>query len=62
MSSQMLYLIPIVFNNLTGKNFGGQEYKNYLKMMFHDFPKLSYGEIELWEDGKMTTKGDVKKY
>ena len=54
----------IIFNNLTGVNFSKEErrqYKNYLSMMFHDFPKLTYGEIELWEDGKLIDKGNINK-
>ena len=54
----------IIFNNLTGVNFSKDErkqYKNYLTMMFHDFPKLTYGEIELWEDGKFKQKGNINK-
>lgn len=54
----------IIFNNLTGVNFSGNEYfsgnyKNYLSMMFHDFPELTYGEIELWEDGELKEKGNI---
>lgn len=51
----------IIFNNLTGIN-GFDHYREYIQMMFHDFPKLTYGEIELWEDGKMITKGEIKKH
>lgn len=51
----------IIFNNLTGINIQGEEYKNYLAMMFHDFPRLAYGEIELWENGKLIDKGTIKK-
>ena len=54
----------IIFNNLTGRNFKGESHKNYLNylaMMFHDFPRLTYGEIELWEDGKLIEKETIKK-
>lgn len=54
----------IIFRHLTGETFGREDqrqYKNYLAMMFHDFPKLTYGEIELWEDGKLIDKGNIKK-
>ncbi len=51
----------IIFGNLTGANISGESYKNYLTMMFHDFPKLTYGEIELWEDGKFKRKGNINK-
>lgn len=51
----------IIFNNLTGVNFSGKEYKDYLAMMFHDFPELTYGEIELWEDGELKEKRNIKQ-
>ena len=54
----------IIFNHLTGVSFSSEEqrqYKAYLAMMFHDFPKLSYGEIELWEDGELKRKGNINK-
>ena len=51
----------IIFNNLTGINIQGDEYKKYRAMMFHDFPRLTYGEIELWENGKLIDKGTIKK-
>lgn len=51
----------IIFGNLTGTNITGKEYKNYLTMMFYDFPELTYGEIELWEDGKFKQKGNINK-
>ena len=60
MTSPCLYLCGIVFNNLTGDYIKGQERKQYLKMMFHDFPRLTYGEIELWEDGECKCKGNIK--
>lgn len=51
----------IIFRNLTGVNLAGREYRNYLAMMLHDFPRLTYGGIELWEDGKLISKGTIKK-
>lgn len=51
----------IIFGNLTGVNITGKEYKNYLAMMFHDFPKMTYGVIELWEDGNLKLKGNISK-
>lgn len=53
----------IIFNLLTEKNqhLGSDAYESYLSMMFHDFPGLTYGEIELWEDGKFKQKGNINK-
>ena len=51
----------MIFRNLTGLN-GIDHQREYLQMMFYDFPSLTYGEIELWEDGNMIDKGEIKKY
>lgn len=51
----------MIFRHLTGLNFGGEEYKQYVKMMLREFPKLTYGEIELWEDGECKCKGNIKQ-
>ena len=54
----------IIFNNLTGVNFSKDErkqYKDYLSGMFRDFTGLTYGEVELWEDGKFKQKGNISK-
>lgn len=51
----------IIFNNLTGVNIQDKrEQQAYLAIMFRNFP-LTYGEIELWEDGKLIDKGNIKK-
>ena len=51
----------IIFGNLTGLNFGGEEYRQYVKMMLGEFSALNYGEIELWEDDVCKCKGKVKQ-
>ena len=54
----------IIFHNLIGDNFNKEEqkqYKAYIRGMFHDFPKLTYGEIELWEDGVCKVKSNINK-
>lgn len=59
LSSPENYTCTIIFRNLTGLNFKGEEYKKYLRGMFWSFPKLKHGEIELWEDDKLISKGIV---
>jgi predicted ester cyclase len=61
MSSPENTSCSIIFGNLTGRNIKGEEYRKYLKMMFHDFPNLTYGEIELWEDGEQKLKWKINK-
>jgi len=50
----------IIFNNLTGKNCQGKEYSDYLKGMFHDFPNLREGKIELRDDDTLLETGEIK--
>ena len=59
LSSPDNYSCGMIFRNLTGLNFNGEEYKKYLQTMFWDFPELKHGEIELWEDDKLISKGIV---
>ena len=59
MSSPENRSCSMIFGNLTGLN-GIDHHREYLQMMFHDFPGLTYGEIELWEDGNMIDKGEIK--
>lgn len=58
-SSPENYTCTIIFRNLTGLNFKGEEYKKYLLTMFRELPELKHGEIELWENGKLKSKGIV---
>jgi len=51
----------MIFRNLTGLNFGGEEYRRYVRMMLREFSALTYGEIELWEDGVCKSKGNIKQ-
>ena len=51
----------MIFRNLTGLNFGGEEYRRYVRMMLREFSALNYGEIELWEGGKCKCRGNVKQ-
>ena len=42
--------VPMIFNNLSGKNFLGGKYREYLKIVRREFD-VSAGTIELYRDG-----------
>lgn len=53
--------LGVIFNNLTGKNFTtNKEYQWYIKsrLAVSDF---TYGEIELWINDKLVSKGEISK-
>ena len=50
--------IPMIFRNITGKNFTGQDYLNYIEhWIFHGF---ELGLVELWCDGRLVERGEIK--
>lgn len=54
-------LIESIFNNLTGKNFTtNTEYQRYLKNSMSSLG-CTYGEIELWINDKLVSKGEISK-
>lgn len=51
--------IPMIFRNITGKNFIGEEYRNYVKHWL--FPVgFELGSVELWCDGQLVECGEIK--
>ena len=44
--------IPMFFNNLTGKNFSGKEYEDYIRCVALADMGFSPGVIELCRNGK----------
>ena len=52
--------LQVIFNNLSGRNFGGKEYKNYINMMMREFPTLEKGKIQLCENGKVVNRAEIK--
>lgn len=55
--------IPVIFNNLIGKNsLTNEDYQAYLKYMAIPMMGFQYGEIELWEDGKVERSGHITRF
>ena len=55
--------IPMIFNNLTGKNHETDtEYQAYIKYTAISMMGFHYGQIERVEDGKVVETGQISKY
>ena len=52
--------IPVIFNNLTAKNFTGKEYKDYITCVAIPDMGFTYGKIEYYSDGNLVTTGEIK--
>lgn len=50
--------IPMIFNNLSGRNFSGSKYKDYLATVSKEFG-VSAGMIELYRDGVLTETATI---
>lgn len=50
--------IRVIFNNLTGVNFKGTEYLDYLEGVLPQMG-LEYGKVELYRDGIFVKSGTV---
>lgn len=51
--------IPMIFRNITGKNFTGKEYRDYIECwIFHQ--GFEPGSVELWCDGRFVERGEIR--
>ena len=48
--------IPMIFRNITGKNFTGEEYRNYIELS----RGFELGPVELWCDGRFIERGEIR--
>lgn len=51
-------IIRVIFNNLTGVNFKGSEYRDYLDCVLPQMG-LKYGNVELYRDGILVKTGII---
>lgn len=51
--------IPVIFNNLIGRNFSGKEYSNYIRYIAVGSMGFSPGHIERCRDGEVINKGTI---
>lgn len=52
--------LKVIFNNLTRKNFQGQEYQNFLKNVAFRVG-FKYGEVQFYRNGQLIEIGTIKK-
>lgn len=53
--------IPMVFRNLSGRNFSGKEYRNYLRHVAYDDMGFVPGTITLWRGGRLVAETELEK-
>lgn len=53
--------IPMIFRNISGKNFSGKEYRNYLKHVAYDDMGFVPGTITLWRGGRLVAEARLEK-
>lgn len=53
------HAIPMIFNNLSGKNFSGKEYRDYVRNIAFGEMGFRPGTIELYCDGKKVRTGTL---
>lgn len=53
--------IPMIFRNLSGRNFSGKEYRNYLKHVAYNDMGFVPGTITLWHGGRLVAEAKLEK-
>lgn len=53
--------IPMIFRNLSGRNFSGKEYRNYLRHVAYDDMGFVPGTITLWRGGRLVAETKLEK-
>ena len=53
------FSIPMFFNNLCGKNFSGNKYRNYIKHIALGEMGFKPGEITLYRNGVQVRTGKI---
>ena len=53
--------IPMIFRNLSGRNFSGKEYRNYLRHVAYDDMGFVPGTITLWRGGRLVAETELEK-
>lgn len=53
--------VPMIFNNLSGRNLSGGEYRNYLATVSREFG-VSAGRIELYRDDTAVETATIPEF
>ena len=59
LSSEDGFSIPMFFNNLCGKNFSGEKYRDYIKYIALGEMGFKPGRIEFYRDGVLQRTGEI---
>lgn len=62
LASSSEHAIPMIFNNLCGKNLSGKEYLDYIRYIALGEMGFKPGRIELYRDGKLLKSGCIPKF
>lgn len=54
--------IPMIFNNLVGKNLKGREYSDYIAFVAIPDMGFTYGKIAYYSDGNLIATGEITPY
>lgn len=61
LSSEDGFSVPMIFNNICGKNFSGEKYCNYVKYVVYDSMGLKPGIVSYYRDGVLYKSGTIPK-
>lgn len=61
LSSEDGFSMPMFFNNLCGKNFSGEKYRDYIRYVALGEMGFKPGEIELYRNGVPVRTGTIPK-
>ena len=61
LSSTDGFSMSMFFNNLCGKNFSGEKYRDYIRNIALGVMGFMSGEISLYRDGKRVRTGIIPK-
>ena len=62
LSSEDGFSIPMFFNNLCGKNFSGEKYRDYIKYIALGEMGFKPGRIEFYRDGVLQRTGEIPSF
>jgi len=59
LSSEDGFSVPMIFNNLCGRNFTGKEYKDYIRHIAFGEMGLEPGIVSYYQDGVLHQSGTI---
>ena len=59
LSGEVGISIPMIFNNLCGRNFSGTKYRDYIKHIAFGEMNFKPGEITFYRDGTLLRTGKI---